>query len=167
MYRIENKADAIKQIQKYLIKITENGKIAPTGIYDSATKAEVVRFQQSKNIDVTGAVNYETFTLLYNDCKREVLESDVRRENSEFSFPIKLGDFGKSVFAANELMRIFLENHYDPIPLRSGYSFSRESANAARRIREILMLKVGDYIDEKMYHNMRKYNNLRFLFEQK
>lgn len=167
MYRIENKSDATKQIQKYLIKITENGKIVPNGTYDSATKAEVVRFQESKNIDVTGAVNYETFILLYNDYKRKVLESDVRRENSEFSFPIKLGDFGKSVFAANELMRIFLENHNDPIPLRSGYSFSRESANAVRRIREILMLKVGDYIDEEMHQNMRKYNKLRFLFEQK
>ena len=167
MYRIENKSDAIKRIQIYLIEVSENRNITPNGIYDSETKSEVLRFQQAKNIDPTGVINYETFSLLYKDYQNKILKSRVRRENREISFPIKLGDFGKSVFYANELMRIFLENQGDLIRLRSGYSFSQESANATRRIREILMLPITDTINEEVYQNVRKYNNLRFLFEQK
>ena len=64
MYRIENKSDAIKEIQKYLIAVSETKNIVPNGIYDSATKSAVENFQAIKNIAKTGTVNYETFITL-------------------------------------------------------------------------------------------------------
>ena len=168
MYKSENKSDAIKEVQKYLITINDkNSKIVANGIYDFATKNAIEEFQTFMNIPVTGTVDYKTFTALYETYKRELEKKRVKQEHAQIKFPIKLGDYGTEVLKINEQMGYFLEKNEDAFYLRGGSVFSKESAKAARRIREILRLKEGSDVDEEFYHRIENDNNLRFLFEQK
>ena len=167
-YRIENKSAAIKEIQRYLISLTDTvSKVKPNGIYDTATKSEVVRFQNSKKLPATGVVDFETFRLLRENHEYVSQKKQVRSANPDIIFPVKLGDFGIGASKINGMMSKFLQNHKDSIYLRSGTSFSKESVAALKRIREILRLTDSSQADEEFYHKVEKDNNSYFLFEQK
>ena len=167
-YRIENKSAAIKEIQEYLISLTDNiSKVKPSGIYDAATKSEIVRFQNSKKLPATGVVDLETFRTLRENHEYLSQNKQVRNANPDIKFPVKLGDFGISASKINDMMSKFLQNHNDSIYLRSGVNFSKESIAAVKRIREILRLADSSQADEEFYHRVEKDNNSYFLFEQK
>ena len=169
MYRIESRSDTIKEIQGYLIAVsdTEN-KIVPNGVFDAETKAEVEKFQSAKSLSSTGVVDYDTFQALYDEYKHTSLNDAVRRDTAgRIEFPVVQGDYGEGVAEVNTMMRKFLERYAGILCLRDSKYFSKESVKAAQRIREILLLGVSENVDEEMYQRMKNDEYSAFVFEQR
>ena len=81
MYRIYDKAAAIREIQVYLREIADSDIfIAPSGIYDDNTRRAIIDFQSEKGLEITGEVDKATFDLLFSEhlIKKEKNEVIVR-----------------------------------------------------------------------------------------
>ncbi len=157
MYRIENKSDAVKDVQNRLIEISdEKIEAVPNGIYDDDTRGEVEKFQDLHGLPKTGIVDYETFTVINKEHKRKLVGNRVNRESVyAIDFPIAFGDFGSDVAEINTAMYNFLERYSYSTHIKERKYFSKESVVAMQKIREILLLDMKDTVDEEMYYRMK------------
>ena len=67
MYRIDDRQTAIMQVQKFLMALTEDIFIAPSGVFDDNTRLAVIVFQKKFGLEDTGVVDFATFELLYRE----------------------------------------------------------------------------------------------------
>ena len=72
MYKNFEKNAAVKELQRFLSNISE-GFIAPSGIYDEATKAAVIDIQKKNSITQTGIVDKETYDVFIPNTKKKRL----------------------------------------------------------------------------------------------
>ena len=110
MYRMNNKAAAVREIQRFLLVVAQRNMEMPhitvDGVYSEETAEAVRIFQRSREIDTTGKVDFETFQLLFSEAK-EITENEERKGRvvSHESFPLKLGSSGVAVASLNNLLR--------------------------------------------------------------
>ena len=155
MYTITNPKPRINNILKFLNK-QQNGKIEETD------RLIIKDIQNKAGITSDGVVNYQTFTLLYNEYNksklRNLFNDGLIRYNN---MPYSLGSKGNDVAYLNALMTSALTGftHYEKMP--SGSYYGRESIEAAKRLRKIFGMKDGENVDEELYLRIRrelKYN---------
>lgn len=109
MYSIDDKAAAIKEVQKFLSYISQGNDMYPhitiDGYYDTETADAVKIFQSEHNIEQTGVVNRETFELLFREYTEyfEISESK-KGVFDENIFPLRLGSSGNDVSNLNALI---------------------------------------------------------------
>ena len=102
MYRINEKSEAVREIQTYLRELSRRFDEIPVihidGIYGEETREAVRAFQKMAGIPETGDSDYETFTLLfrlYETVKNERIgESELI---PAAAFPLRMGDSGSYV----------------------------------------------------------------------
>ncbi len=158
MYRIDDKPEAIRSVQRYLV-VAGNPHIliAPTGVYDENTRLSVEDFQSRKGLVQSGVVDYETFTLLYDDyvfiTDREALNQKL---DSFVNFPLYPGEFDNAMLHINRSLARILDYYGFTHRLRSSNFYSDETSNAVKTLRQIYLLEDSDVIDEEFYIRMIK-----------
>ncbi len=153
MYRINDKPEAIKRVQKYLATASDAEIfVAPTGVFDENTRLSVIYFQQSKNLEPTGIVDYLTFTLLYDEYSFITQNNEVRRITDSFiDFPLLPGYLGNEMSHINRTIRRVLDHYGITHSIRESNFYSNETAKGVKILREIYILDEGNMIDEEFY----------------
>lgn len=101
-YQIDITAEAIREVQRYLLELSyahpEIPHVEIDGIYGTETADAVRAFQRLFILPVTGEADFPTFTLLY---EKFLIARDERLGESEmipaFAFPLHMGDSGSYV----------------------------------------------------------------------
>lgn len=160
-YRINDRGAAIKEIKKYLYLISENMyKDIPRNtideIYDSETKAAVLKYQEIKGIEVSGVVDLETFDALYSDYL--LLAEDTVTEDYILSsgFPLKKGMISEDVrllhLMINELRKTYQNINY----VGTGNYYSSETEKAISYLRNLFGFEGGGDLDKRLYYRIKK-----------
>lgn len=160
MYPIDDKAAAIREVQKYLRAVSrENAKIplvAVDGTYGEQTASAVRSFQRSRDLPETGVVNYATFTELY--------EAYVVAEEKETfdalplhgDFPLRLGDTGEGVVLLHSLLRMLGEYFPELGRIPGSSAFSGDTENAVRYLQTVFILDPDGIVTKKLYLRMER-----------
>lgn len=143
MYRIEDKASAVKEVQRLL-------GLNPTGNYDDETRERVIKIQNESGYDQTGITDYKTFTEIldrYNISRQSIWDSDYLFDPK---FPYTKGAFDNNVSKINEAIRILLINYaYDGYPPIGNY-YGDNTSDGVRFLRNIFSMDEKDEVDEKL-----------------
>ena len=137
MYRIDDRKSAIKEVQRFLLIISQNDdnipKVAIDGFYTEETRIAVEEYQKQRGVKVTGVVDRETFDMLYSEADEIMLDAEIRRgvANAE-AFPLKLGDSGADVSDLNTLLRELSHFYKDITELPRGTFFSKITEGAVK-----------------------------------
>ena len=153
MYRIDNRPEAIRRVQEYLaVAGNPNIFVAPTGVYDENTRLSVIDFQGEMDIPQSGVVDYETFTLLYDEY---VLITNKKRLNNRvgtfIKFPLFPGVRDNSMRYINNTMADLLDYYGVTHSLRDSRFYTDETSMAVLELRKIYLLDEVDIIDEELY----------------
>lgn len=156
MYRINDKASAIKTIQRYLSKIYRDSMlISENGIFDKQTILALNKFQTEENIDIENYVGYNTFEKLYNRYMNEIekAELDITLQNTS-DFTYKPGEYSDVIYDINKLL-IDILTYYGEFnfPNLNGY-YSNETADAVLKARQIFDFRGDDTVDSKLYSRL-------------
>ena len=115
MYRIEDTQSAIKELQRLLGQ-------RQSGIYNDATRRNVLAAQAKYSLEETGVADYHTFTKITEEYrKRKTFEwkNDILFRPR---FPFSPGDFGDNEAKINSVLALVLaEYSYEGIPPRGSY----------------------------------------------
>ncbi len=157
MYDIENKIEAIKEVQRLL-------SINKTSQYDDKTKKAVINHQIDNDLNPDGVTDYITFKSITNDYregkKKEYVYSQLRFEPQ---FPYKYGDQGGDVGMINSLIRIIFTDYQSDDLLPMGDFYGRDTEGAVEKLRAIFMLDPSKEVDEALLYRMmneqREINN--------
>ncbi len=140
MHRIENKCDAVKEIQDLLLSLSykdpEIPQVPIDGVYGKNTKNAVMQFQKKHGLNVTGSVDYDTFRKLCDDCKA--------MDSSGYS--LSYGDSGPEV----EMLHILLSfKDNEKKRIRSTY-FGKDTEDEVRRVQRCFDLEETGIADENL-----------------
>ncbi len=90
MYDIQNNADAIRHVQRFLLELyygmTAFPHVTIDGVYGQKTQDAVQMFQQANGLRPTGQTDFETWSVLYEAYSRmrEKREEEHRFLHLEF-----------------------------------------------------------------------------------
>ncbi len=146
MYHISDKKGAIREVQKYLLAISQRADYLPhvtvDGFYGEETRLAVSDFQREYSLPITGTVNRETFDLLF---EQYIYVTDtMEHEKNIFNigdFPLKRGSGGNDVSVLNSMIRELAFYYRD---LESPYGDYYSSVTE-----EAIKLLQGYFIEEK------------------
>lgn len=152
MYKMYEKNEAIREVQKYLQEINIiDSYISPSGIYDETTKQAIVSFQKSEGIPPSGTVKKETFDKLYDaytQVKTLQNTNDILEQNSFFS--TKIGDYGEHIRVLNKQLRALLDYYGRYHELRDTAIYSIETDNAFNQAKEIFGMGID--VSERIFY---------------
>ena len=156
MYRIDDRPAAIKEVQLYLRGVGyDTLPVIISGIFDDNTVAAVKNFQEKMDISPSGTVDFQTFTLLYEEyVKRNYIREIVEGVNSRITFPLSVGMQGGEVERINDLTIEILDyyGHHHTVR-RSGY-FSSSTEEGVMIIQELFNIAATGEVDEITYGRM-------------
>lgn len=158
MYRIYDRPEAIRSVQRYL-RLAGNPDIfvAPSGVFDENTRLSVIDFQSRNQLDPTGVVDYETFVILYEEY---VFLNDKNTLNEKLDsfidFPLLPGYIDDAMIHLNRSLRRILDHYGFTHRLRDSNFYSAETSRAVEILRSVYLLDPGDLIDEEFYIRMVK-----------
>lgn len=144
MYNIEDKASAIKAIQRML-------NINESGVYDQRTIDAVTKIQVFYNINSLGIVDYPTFEAIKEEYHKKQRERMAEVRLGVDGFPYSEGDKGESIELINYNIRDAISSYtYEGLSPRGAF-YSQTTATAVRRMREIYMLEDSSLVDQELY----------------
>ena len=145
MYAISNKRNAVKEIQRYLLEIS-NSHISLSGSYDENTRNEVIEFQKSQGINQSGIVDRDTFELLYEEYIAVKRDAEYK-----IKFPILPGSYGENIRDINKKMRFVLDFYGIYHRLQSSPYYAKETELCVEKMRQIYNLEDLNGIDRILY----------------
>ena len=160
MYIQSDKRSAVKEIQKYLFFLSDRKyedipRIPIDGIFDKETQAAVIKYQEIKSLTPSGIVDYETFTALYADYSEAIANSYAAEDIIiAKELPLDENDQSEAVRALHTMINE-LRKHYPQIEdVGSGTYFSKRTANAVEKLRELFILSSSRTVDIELYRRM-------------
>ena len=166
MYRINDKAAAIKEIQRYLrVVVGDEIVITPNGIYDDVTRLGVIYLQDKYRLNKSGVVDMRTFDLLYAEYKRIIERESVQKEVGAYGcFPFKPGDLSPFLAVVGEKLACLLDHYGVTHDLLESSYYSLSLSEAVKEIRKIYLLEPNDLLDEELYSRLTvDYNSLALI----
>ena len=171
--------DAIENVQRYLRHLTfhdprlgEQGSVPVDGIWDSATREALVRFQQSRGLPITGTVDRATWDVLKVEYDASVAQNSPPAMLALFprypqGFVIRQGDRGYLVGTVQHLLRE-LERLYH-FPSATAEITGEYDENTAALVREFQQKNrispTGD-VDRETWDAMAVQHNLLLEYEE-
>lgn len=160
MYSIYDKPMAIREVQRYLLLISqEDGRITEVpvdGIYGEPTRIAVAEFQKNNGLKQTGTVDKETFDLLY------LTYTEIRDERDASSyvtvieaFPLRLGDNGVDVEQLNLMLRQLGEYYIDLKRPEAEAFFSPVTEAAVKEMQKKFLEKETGVVTKKLFRRLR------------
>ena len=151
MYPIKDKKAAVKEIQRYLITISQVEYALPhvtaDGFFGDQTRAAVTEFQKISGLTPSGAVDFETFNAIYRK-QLEILQARDREKSVYLAqdYPLKRGDNNESVQMLNAALRILYGYYEIKKPRDDGY-FSADTLAGVIYFKKVFGLKEDGYAD--------------------
>lgn len=171
--------DAILNTQTYLRHLSfhderlgEPGAVPVDGIWDSATRDALIRFQESRRLPVTGAVDRATWELLKAEYDRSVAENSPPAMLALFprypsGFVIKQGDSGYLAatvnFLLNQLERLYF---FQRLPEGGSDVYGEETAALVRDFQKRNAIPVTGNVDRETWDAMAIQHNLLLEHEE-
>ena len=153
MYNIENRREAIKEVQRLL-------EINMTGDFDTRTSEAVKQHQSERNLEATGVVDYNTFLSLVESFRiRPRLSEDAKAILFSPSFPYSLGSQDDNVGRINSMLRDILSEYTVETKLPYGNYYNRDTVDAVLLLRKIFMMNTSTEIDEILFNRMVEERN--------
>ena len=152
MYYISDNETAIKDIQRMLIGI--DGDTAPpeSGKYDDKTRDAIKALQKRNGLTADGVTDLFTFEAL----RREYDDREVRVKGKEqipgLALPIDQGSFGRGISGVNTALAYMMDYYGYSHSIRYNDLYGKASADAAKILRVIYMLKPGEQMDEELLY---------------
>ena len=165
MYRIDDTAAAIREIQKFLFTLhyftEELPFITIDGVYDAATRAAVTAYQGLRGIAATGVVDNITFTKLYEDYRKAA----TALSGSAFippntKLPASVGATGVGIRNLQNLLNALLTGYGSQLRTDVSGTFSYATERAVNEIRRIYRLPTDGTVTNELFQKMlRDYEN--------
>ncbi len=159
MYRIDNTAFAIREIQRFLLTVSQIQPIFPDvavdGIFGEETRLAVKEFQRLYLLPQTGSVDKDTFNALFLEHSRILDARDSRNEIlGKEDFPLKLGSWGENVTILHAMLSQ-LGEYYDLSQNPTGDFYSRETETVIKQLQQLFMTEIDGETDELLWKKIR------------
>ena len=152
MYDIKDRAEAVKQIQRFLISAAYKEGILPVltvdGIYGEETREAVRRFQAKNKLPETGVTDYATWRRLYEEYKENETKSGSDLLPS-VAFPLQMGDSGSHI----SLLQTVLEELTEQ-PISKDNFFGRKTEEAVRHLEGRYGRRITGEVSEALWRLM-------------
>lgn len=171
--------DAIENIQRYLRHLTfhddqlgEQGSVPIDGIWDSATRDALIKFQQSRGLPVTGTVDRATWGVLKAEYDASVAENSPPAMLSLFprypaGFIIKQGDRGYLAATVNFLLSQLERLYFFPkLPDEGSNIYGEDTAALVRDFQKRNSIPVTGNVDRETWDAMAVQHNLLLEYEE-
>ena len=171
--------DAIFNTQTYLRHLTfhddrlgERGSVPLDGIWDSATRDALIRFQQTRGLPVTGTVDRTTWDLLKREYDSSVANNSPPAALALFprypaGFVIKQGDSGFLAFTVQHLLRELERLYFFPTaPLEPSGNYDQNTANLVKEFQKRNGIPVTGEVDRETWDAMAIQHNLLLEYEE-
>lgn len=171
--------DAIENIQRYLrhlsfhdVRLGEQGSVPLDGIWDSATRNALIKFQQSRGLPVTGTVDRATWDILKAEYDASVAQNSSPAALYLFprypqGFEIKKGDRGYLVVTVQHLLRELERLYFFPsAPLELSGIFDENTAELVRDFQRRNQINPTGSVDRETWDAMAVQHNLLLEYEE-
>ncbi len=171
--------DAIENIQRYLRHLTfhddqlgTQGSVPIDGIWDSATRDALIKFQQSRGLPVTGTVDRATWDVLKAEYDESVAENSPPAMLALFprypaGFVIKQGDKGYLAFTVQHLLRELERLYFFPTaPAEPTGIYDENTAAIVRDFQKRNFIPVTGNVDRETWDAMGVQHNLLLEYEE-
>ena len=173
MYYITDKKAAVRQVQKFLFLLSDTiytsiPRIPIDGVYNGETKQAVEKFQALMNLEVTGIVDFITFSSLYDEYLK-VFEWKNMRDYvvGDTEFPMVIGTYTEDVRVLHVLINE-LKKTYTEIPDVGKENFyTTRTAKAVEYLRKIFRFSDGEHVDKELFDRILKETDARHNINQK
>lgn len=153
-YDITDKANAIKEVQKFLLEISyvsdEMPAVTIDGVYGKETEAAVQLFQERHGLAPTGKTDYETWQLLH---RRYTEAREERETESELipcnAFPMRLGDSGSHV----RIVQSTLDEICPDSTPADGF-YGRKTENAVRTLEKRYGMPTNGIVTRQLWNRI-------------
>ena len=165
MYRIDDKAAAIQEIQKYLFTLHYFTESIPfvtiDGIYGAATRSAVRTYQVLRGLPITDTVDNITFDMLYADYKNAALTLSANAFIPPATpLPVGIGSTGVGIRNLQALLNALLERYLVSVRTDVSGTFSYATEKAVNEIRRIYSLPTDGTVTYELFRKMqRDYEN--------
>ena len=165
-----NQTEAITNLQRYLRRLSYEGlegyRVPIDGIFDTATRNALIRFQQSVGLPETGVADKLTWDTLFEEYSQAV--RDEKESRGLFFFPTYPENYevtpGEAWLLVNIIQLLLLE-------LRAVYGifeditesgvYDKATEDAIREFQRINLLPETGRVDETTWNRIvREYSNL-------
>ena len=158
MYRIDNRSEAIKRVQQYLLVVgNPDIFVATTGAYDENTRLSVLDYQGVNNLEQSGVVDRITFDRMFGDFIKITEREKIKNALDPFIvFPILPGSFSDEMIHINRTLGRLLTHYGYSHSIRDSNFYSKSTSEAVKIMRLIYLLDEKDSIDEELYSRMMR-----------
>lgn len=158
-----DKRHNVFELQTFLAKISQSDAEIPflnaDGIYGEETENAVKKYQELRNLPVTGMIEYETLNKIVDEY------SNIMALTGEvlpfYVFPpelleIKSGDSGDAVYVIQIILNNFAVNYsnFRKIPITGRYG--KETAEAVQKFQSTAMLNESGIVDRPTWNEMTR-----------
>ena len=159
MYEQNDRHEAIREIQRYLLELYYDTNSAfpviINGEYDAATRAAVQDYQSKRSLPPTGEVDRATFDSLYRDyLAARALRLSPDTIPPDTRLPVTIGSAGSGVANLQRLMNFLAERYGITERSDTGGVYSYASSAVARAIQRIYRLPEDGAVDGTFYAKM-------------
>ena len=169
--------DAILNTQKYLRHLSFHderlggaGAVPLDGIWDSATRDALIKFQKSRGLPVTGTVDRATWEILREEYDRSVAEKSPPAKLGLFprypnGFVLKKDDVGFLVTAVQYILGE-LERLYNFTPISPSGVYDDETFEVVKEFQRRNNIKTTGEVDRETWDAMAIQHNLLLEYEE-
>ena len=156
MYYIEDKPEAVKEIQGYLRGVGYDSlPVIISGNFDENTEFAVKDFQGKRGLDITGKVDYDTFSVLYESYMTQKKEGVIRETHDSFIvFPVTVGMSGNEIEYVNDMIIEILDYYGFYHSVRRGRFFTSATEEGVTMLQRLFNFSPTGEIDELTYERM-------------
>lgn len=163
MYSIEDKNEAVKNVQAKLLDIEyakdETKTLPIDGVYGTETAEAVLRFQHDNGLQETGKVDYETFVLLCGEAENVANVMAEQKETHNDPFPLRVTSQGVYVEILQNILNRLSEHYGDGTKtFHSGY-FSDRTEDAVKFMQKKLHKPVTGTVSRDFMRELQKVLN--------
>ena len=155
MYRANDKNAATKEIKKYLYTLNQSSypsvrRVTIDGVFDDETRGAVMDFQALMELEITGIVDYQTFTLLYAEYLNALAMQKPDKITGGGGFPLSVGDMNEDV----RLLHVFINElaliYTGVNNVGTSSYYSEDTAEAILALSKIFNVKETSLTDRAM-----------------
>ena len=168
MYDYNDRAAAIKEIQRYLSVISQKDERIPhvtvDGYFTEELKLAVLEFQRLYGLEQNGTVDRATFDLMYEIYLQRSLEAEIADKSfDKNAFPLKIGDSGSDVGVLNSVLWE-LGAYYKELDAVKGDFFSANTERSVREMQRHLIEDATGIVDAVFFERLKKELKIRQKF---